>query len=114
LNHNWSPGRNGLTGTFSVTRTIRDTAALLDILAGLASGDPYGAHPLEMPDCDAINRDAPKLRVAFTAENWAGVPTSDACRGAGTFTLFRGVFSYADAQILIAPDLDLVSPFTRQ
>lgn len=73
-------GGSGLSGSFAVTRTIRDSALLLDIMAGPASGDPYEVRPLAMPASEAIRRDPPKLRIAYTEENWSGIRTSDSCR----------------------------------
>lgn len=66
-------GGSGLTGPFAVTRTVRDCAALLDILAGFDPGDPYRieaapegyGHALTAPNKTS-------LRIAFSTHNWAG------------------------------------------
>jgi amidase len=48
-----------------LTRSVRDSAALLDVMAGPMPGDPYAAPPLERPLSAETTRDPGKLRVAF-------------------------------------------------
>lgn len=47
-----------------VSRSVRDTAALLDVLAGAAPGDPYTAPPPERSFSTAIAEPPPRLRIA--------------------------------------------------
>ena len=48
-----------------VTRTVRDTAALLDLTAGPAAGDPYAAAPPERPFVQEVGADPGRLRIGF-------------------------------------------------
>ncbi|MDD9972030.1 MAG: amidase [Myxococcales bacterium] len=48
-----------------MTRTVRDTATLMDALAGPMPGDPYAAPPLPGPLTNEVGRDPGRLRVAF-------------------------------------------------
>ena len=48
-----------------VTRTVADTAAALDVMAGPEAGDPYWAPPPAAPFADAVGREPGKLRIAL-------------------------------------------------
>lgn len=55
----------GATIDHGLTRTVRDTAALLDAIAGYHPGDPYvGAPPFAVPLCDAMREPARRCKVA--------------------------------------------------
>jgi amidase len=60
----------GIVAELAVTRTVRDTAAFLDVVAGPQPGDPYAAPPPERPYLDTIGRNPGPLRIAV----WDGVP----------------------------------------
>ena len=51
-----------------VTRTVADTAAALDVMAGPEAGDPYWAPPPSAPFAQSVGRDPGKLRIAYSAE----------------------------------------------
>jgi amidase len=53
----------GMTHEGVLTRTVRDTAAILDCVAGPRSGDPYTAPPFSRPLSDEIHADPPPLRI---------------------------------------------------
>lgn len=55
----------GYTTNGAVTRTVRDAAALLDVLAGYEPADPYVAPALPRPLADEVGRDPGCLRVGF-------------------------------------------------
>ena len=55
----------GAGAQLSVSISVRDSAALLDVLAGGEPGDPYGAPEAEGSFLDATKRTPGKLRVAF-------------------------------------------------
>jgi amidase len=59
----WGP----LTHEHVLTRTVRDTAAALDVLAGPAPGDPYTAPAPARPWRDEVGADPGRLRIAFRA-----------------------------------------------
>jgi amidase len=58
----------GLTCEHVVTRSVRDTAALLDAVHGMAPGDPYTAPEPTRPYLDEVGADPGSLRIgAMTA-----------------------------------------------
>ncbi len=62
-----------------LTRSVRDTAALLDVMAGPMPGDPYASPPLTGPLAAEVGRDPGKLRIAFTTRSFFGKQTDAAC-----------------------------------
>ena len=62
-----------------VTRTVADTAAALDVMAGVEAGDPYWAPPPGAPFADAAAREPGRLRVGFFTEAPNGVPVHEHC-----------------------------------
>jgi len=60
-----------------VTRTVADTAAALDVLAGYEPGDPYPAPPPTRSFLEAAGRAPGRLRVAFSTEAPTGVPVNE-------------------------------------
>ncbi len=57
---------------FMVTRSVRDTAGLLDCLAGPAPGDPFVIAPPERPFRSEVGAPVGRLRVAWCSESWSG------------------------------------------
>jgi amidase len=51
----------------AVTRSVRDSAALLDATAGPSLGDPYPAPPRHRPYTAEVNRPVERLRIAVTS-----------------------------------------------
>ena len=62
-----------------VSRTVADTALMLDVIAGYEPGDPYWAPAPLAPFADAVERAPGALRVAFMTESPNGVPVHDDC-----------------------------------
>jgi amidase len=61
----WGP----LTHEFVLTRSVRDTAAVLDAVCGAGPGDPYTAPPPRRPYRDEIEGgDGDRLRIGFRTE----------------------------------------------
>lgn len=58
---------HGLVSEGAVTLTVRDTAGLLDAVAGPAVGDPYAAPPRERPYADEVGAEPGRLRVGLLA-----------------------------------------------
>ena len=56
----------------AVTRSVRDSAALLDATSGPALGDPYWAPPPARPFLQEVGADPGRLRIAFTARTPEG------------------------------------------
>jgi len=57
---------SGLVIDHAVTRSVRDSAVLLDATAGPDVGDPYWAPPPTRPFLQEVGTDPGKLRIAFT------------------------------------------------
>ncbi len=55
----------GATAEGVLTRTVRDSAALLDVLAGREPGDPYDAPALPGPLAAEVGRDPGRLRIGL-------------------------------------------------
>jgi amidase len=64
---------NGIIYEHAVTRSVRDSAALLDISAGPDVGDPYFAPPPARPFLEEVGRAPGKLKIGFLTsipEGW--------------------------------------------
>lgn len=73
----------GLAVEGTVTRSVRDTAALLDVIAGLMPGDPYTAPPPSRPFVHEVEADPGRLRVGLRTASPDGVfSTHPDCVGA--------------------------------
>jgi Asp-tRNA(Asn)/Glu-tRNA(Gln) amidotransferase A subunit family amidase len=59
-------GWNGLATGGVVSRTVRDTAALLDALDGGDPGEPYAAPAKPRPFAEEVGRDPGRLRIALS------------------------------------------------
>lgn len=57
---------SGFVAEHGLTRTVRDSAALLDATSGPDVGDPYWAPPPARPFLQEVGADPGKLRIAFT------------------------------------------------
>lgn len=57
---------NGLIVEHAVTRSVRDSAALLDATCGPDVGDPYWAPPPARPFLQEVGADPGRLRIAYT------------------------------------------------
>ena len=65
-----------------LTRSVRDSAAMLDAISGPDVGAPYYAIPPERPYIEEIGRDPGKLRIAFTSKPLLGHAMHDDCKAA--------------------------------
>jgi amidase len=69
-------GLEGLVNEHALTRTVRDSAALLDAVAGSAPGDPYTASVPNVPFLQAITRPPAAARILIaTASPFPGPTT---------------------------------------
>jgi amidase len=81
----------GLATAGSLARTVRDAAALLDVLAGRRPGDPFWAPEPSAPFLAACDREPGRLRIArFVAPVIAEVPVDPEC-----------VTAWEDASVLL-------------
>ncbi len=55
----------GMAIAHAVSRSVRDSAALLDAVDAPEPGDPYAAPPKERPFLDEVGRDPGRLRIAL-------------------------------------------------
>lgn len=72
----------GLIHEHVVTRTVRDTAAILDVTAGPDLGDPYYAPPPQRPFIEEVGADPGKLRICFSTRPVMGTEISPDCEQA--------------------------------
>lgn len=70
---------SGLVCEHAVTRTVRDSAALLDATEGYDPGDPYCAPPKKRPYAEEVGADPGRLRIAFTTKAATGAPVHEEC-----------------------------------
>ncbi len=78
LGESWS----GLDTNGVITRSVRDSAALLDLLAGPVPGDPYAAPAPPRPFLAEVGAPPGRLRVAFTRDSLFGRATDPECAAA--------------------------------
>jgi amidase len=72
-------GWGGASVGHAVTRTVRDSAALLDATSGPDLGDPYWAPPPARPFLEEVGRDPGRLRIALTTTPWNGQAVDPEC-----------------------------------
>lgn len=69
----------GFVAEHAVTRSVRDSAALLDATSGPALGDPYWAPPPARPFAEEVGADPGRLRVAVTTVSPTGTSVHEDC-----------------------------------
>ncbi|NQV21764.1 MAG: amidase [Rhodospirillales bacterium] len=69
----------GLVCEHVVTRTVRDSAAILDATAGADPGAPYVAPVPSRPFLDEVGADPGRLKIAFSARSIHGHDPDPAC-----------------------------------
>ena len=67
-------GWGGMSVHHVVTRSVRDSAALLDATHGIEPGSRYGAPTPERPYLEEVMREPGKLRIALNVTPMAGTP----------------------------------------
>jgi len=70
---------SGLVCEHAVTRSVRDSAALLDATAGPDIGDPYWAPPLRRPFLEEVGAAPGRLRIAYSADFPSGPKPHEDC-----------------------------------
>jgi amidase len=75
-------GWGGASMQHAVTRSVRDSAALLDVVCPPQVGDPYFLAPPERPFVEEVAREPGKLRIAFTAQGIAAPSIDPECQAA--------------------------------
>jgi len=72
-------GWGGLSAGHVVSRSVRDSAVMLDCTAGLEPGDPYAAPAPEHPFAQSIERPPRKLRIALMLKDHRGAKLHPEC-----------------------------------
>jgi amidase len=68
---------NGIVCEHAITRTVRDSAALLDATSGPVPGDPYYAPSKERPFLEEVGREVGRLKIGLLTsipEGWSEEP----------------------------------------
>jgi Asp-tRNA(Asn)/Glu-tRNA(Gln) amidotransferase A subunit family amidase len=76
------PGSLGLGTSGPIARTVRDAAALLDVLSGYETGDFFVAPPPERAFLAEAELEPGRLRIAVTVEPPVDVPVDAECAAA--------------------------------
>jgi len=84
-----------------VTRSVRDTAAVLDVMAGPMPGDPYAAPPLPRPLAKEVGADPGRLRIGTFAGSLFGraVHPEVADAATATATLLAGLGHHVEPAV---------------
>ncbi|WP_238537971.1 amidase [Paraburkholderia atlantica] len=69
----------GFGSAHAVTRSVRDSAALLDVTAGPDLGAPYGIAPPDRPWRDEVGAAPGRLRIAVWSEPPQGIELHERC-----------------------------------
>ncbi len=79
----WAPGGGqvweGASANGVLTRSVRDTARMLDVLAGPEPGDQYVLAPPERPYAAEADIAPGRLRIGFSTASPIGTPVDQAC-----------------------------------
>lgn len=73
---------NGLSVEHALTRSVRDSAALLDVTKGPGVGDPYASPVLPGSLLETLEREPGPLRVAVQTAPVSGTPVDEECLAA--------------------------------
>ncbi len=75
-------GWGSLSVSHVLTRSVRDSAAMLDATQGMAPGDPYCAPVLKRPYSEEAQRDPGRMRIGWHTTPMSGKPVAAPCRKA--------------------------------
>lgn len=105
--------QSGIAAIGPLARTVADAAALLDVMSGYITGDPYWLPDLEVPFVEAVNQSLPPLRIAFAY----GVPPftdTDAAGKVGVDTTLKHLSSLGHhIESACFDGQGLIEPFTQ-
>ncbi|SDR43677.1 amidase [Burkholderia orbicola] len=74
-----SEGWGGLSTDGVLSRSVRDTAAALDAIAGYEAGAPYAAPPAPTSYLHALTEAPRQLRIVVWREAWCGIDVAPEC-----------------------------------
>ncbi|MBI4776100.1 MAG: amidase [Deltaproteobacteria bacterium] len=72
LGPHYGDGWYGMVVLNGLTRTVRDTAAFLDVISGPVPGDPYQPAAPRPPFLEALSSDPGRLKIGFTTKCMSG------------------------------------------
>ncbi|MCS5636564.1 MAG: amidase [Myxococcota bacterium] len=72
-------GWSGMSTMHAISRSIRDSAVLLDATDGADLGAPYPAPPKARPYAEEVDREPKALRIGLLTETFNGLPTHADC-----------------------------------
>jgi amidase len=116
--NSWAPAGDamaGLAGEHALTRSVRDSAAILDATSGRTPGDPYFAPPPGRPFLEEVGADPGRLRIAWSTTPPIDVPVDPDCIRAARETAELLASLGHDVEEA-APEFDgetLIEPFAR-
>ncbi|HSI40768.1 MAG TPA: amidase [Xanthobacteraceae bacterium] len=98
-----------------LTRTVRDTAALLDATHGADLGAPYAAPPLAGTFGAALGRRDRVLRIGYATTTLTGAPIDSECRDAveQAARLLEGLGHHIEEALPIADTPAMMAAWTR-
>jgi amidase len=105
---------SGLTAELCVSRSVRDTAALLEAVHGPAPGDPYVAPPPSRPYTEEVGADPGKLRIALwneTVIEQDADPEVVAATRAAAQTLEECGHQVEEPDLSMLRSIEIVEPF---
>lgn len=73
---------DGISVEHCLSRSVRDSAALLDVTSGALPGDRWWAPPPSRPFLEEVQTEPGALRIAFTTADYCGRPAHDDCQAA--------------------------------
>jgi amidase len=117
--NSWAPLGDALSGVAMehvLTRSVRDSAAILDVTAGWVPGDASIAPLPERPFADEVGRDPGRLRIAWTATPpFDGVAVDPACVAAvrDTAALLTTLGHEVEEAAPVFDGESLIEPFAR-
>jgi len=76
----------GLATVHAITRSVRDSAALLDISSGPVPGDTHWLAPAARPFCDEVGADPRRLRIGMSISHPTGADVHPDCVAATEHT----------------------------
>jgi amidase len=76
LGPEWGDVMGGLVCELAVTRSVRDSATVLDAVAGPADGDPYAAPHAPHSFAADLGRDVARLRIGVQSDAFGGAVTT--------------------------------------
>jgi amidase len=95
----------GMDVEFALSRSVRDSAALLDAVSGPAPGDPFVIAPPARRYREEVGAPVERLRLAVTTSAWGGYPV-DPEVASGTMMVARELERMGHEVEEAAPELD--------